>query len=342
MKFPKSMHAEGWDRHFDDVPAPRAAATGATARPGIKAGAKPVNAYTPLHGDVPPQVPQPDRMSAPTPSSLPPGRTVRPAAAVPARRTSVLPWVLSTGAAIVLIGGAAVMSRSRTPSTLLAPVLVGQASPSPSPSPAAVSPEEVQLQAAPPSAGAASSTEPAPEVLSTPIEHPPVKLAPAEEQLAATRKAAPVTRTLQPPPEVMAVSAPTLASVPASGAALPPVAQAAEPAASTEAPVLPETPPLAQVTPAAPSTSTAADPADAGITAQVRQALAADAALATLPIAVSTAHGVVKLEGQAPDAQARERATVVAAATTGVKGVDNRLTLPPVASLDQPLLASGG
>ena len=68
---------------------------------------------------------------------------------------------------------------------------------------------------------------------------------------------------------------------------------------------------------------------------KVRSALAADTTLAAVPIAVSTDHGVVKLEGQAPDAQTRERATVVAAGTTGVKGVDNRLTLRPPAVLSQ-------
>jgi hypothetical protein len=86
----------------------------------------------------------------------------------------------------------------------------------------------------------------------------------------------------------------------------------------------------------------APDPVDTGITVQVRQALAADMTLAAVPIAVSTEHGVVKLEGQAPDAQARDRATVVAANTSGVKGVDNRLTLPPVASLDRSTVSNGG
>jgi osmotically-inducible protein OsmY len=83
---------------------------------------------------------------------------------------------------------------------------------------------------------------------------------------------------------------------------------------------------VAQQTPPVP----AGDPADTGITVKVREALASDATLAAVPIAVSTDHGVVKLEGQAPDAQAKARATVVAAATSGVRGVDNRLTLPAV------------
>ena len=83
----------------------------------------------------------------------------------------------------------------------------------------------------------------------------------------------------------------------------------------------PTVPPVAQAQPAP-------DPAvadDAGVTVKVRTALATDAVLSAAPIAVSTDHGVVKLEGQVPDTQARERATVVAAATAGVKAVDNRL-----------------
>lgn len=98
-------------------------------------------------------------------------------------------------------------------------------------------------------------------------------------------------------------------------------------AATTQAPDATTPPALAQ------QLAPAAAPEDSGITVNVKMALSADAQLASVPIAVSTDHGVVKLEGQAPDAQARERATVVAASTTGVKAVDNRLTLPPVVGL---------
>ena len=113
-------------------------------------------------------------------------------------------------------------------------------------------------------------------------------------------------------------------------------------AAPATAPTPPDPEPAAPAPAPAPATPPATpDPADTQITVQVRQALAADAALSAVPIAVSTDHGVVKLEGQAPDVQARERATVVAANTVGVKAVDNRLTLPPVASADR-LPASGG
>jgi osmotically-inducible protein OsmY len=67
----------------------------------------------------------------------------------------------------------------------------------------------------------------------------------------------------------------------------------------------------------------------------VRLALSADSTLAAVPIAVTTDQGVVKLEGQAPDAPTRERATVVAASAAGVKAVDNRLTLPPATVVGQ-------
>ena len=108
--------------------------------------------------------------------------------------------------------------------------------------------------------------------------------------------------------------------------ATPPVATA--PADST-APVAtsPGTPPLAQ------ATQPVAE--DSGITLKVRSALLADATLAAVPISVSTDHGVVKLEGQAPDAPTRERATVVASSALGVKAVDNRLTLPPAPMVSQ-------
>jgi BON domain len=71
--------------------------------------------------------------------------------------------------------------------------------------------------------------------------------------------------------------------------------------------------------------------ADAGITAAVRAALAADPTLAALPIAVNTQDGVVTLSGPAPDEPTRERAAVVAGAPEGVRGVDNRLLVLPAA-----------
>ena len=68
---------------------------------------------------------------------------------------------------------------------------------------------------------------------------------------------------------------------------------------------------------------------DTGITAAVKTALAADPALSALKVEVNTTEGVVRLDGPAPDAKARERAGVLAAAPQGVRQVDNRLVVTP-------------
>ncbi|MGM9480798.1 BON domain-containing protein [Roseateles sp. NT4] len=67
---------------------------------------------------------------------------------------------------------------------------------------------------------------------------------------------------------------------------------------------------------------------DTGISLKVKTALAADPALSASRIEVTTSAGVVRLDGPAPDAAAKERATVLAGAPQGVRGVDNRLSLP--------------
>lgn len=67
---------------------------------------------------------------------------------------------------------------------------------------------------------------------------------------------------------------------------------------------------------------------DGAISARVRTALAADPALSALKISVSTRGGIVALDGPAPDAAARDRASVLAQAPAGVRGVYNRLRLP--------------
>jgi|GEM_PF-2493232 len=72
---------------------------------------------------------------------------------------------------------------------------------------------------------------------------------------------------------------------------------------------------------------------DGGISLKVKAALAADPALSAARIEVSTTRGIVRLDGPAPDGAARERATVLASAPQGVRGVDNRLTLPPPANV---------
>lgn len=66
---------------------------------------------------------------------------------------------------------------------------------------------------------------------------------------------------------------------------------------------------------------------DAGITAAVKTALAADPSLSAIKIDVSTHEGVVRLDGPAPDQKARDRAQVLAAAPQGVVGVENRLVV---------------
>jgi hypothetical protein len=396
MKFPKSMHAEGWDQHFEGgAPAVKTNNPAFNQKRGFKAGAKPVSLHTPWHADAPARIPArelsasvaaPARASSAAPEA-------RPAAAgagkPPASPSSSLPWVLGAGVGVLLIGGAVAVSRSLAPAepaATQAPMVVGQVTPSA---------EDAQLQSSPPSAGLPAADEagpaasvgeasappvmPAPKAVTEPQAAPP---APAETRVAQgpmprqpqpqvwTAKPAdkadtpaPVVRTLTPAPEVLAQASPpatapvALAPVPPQAAA-PVTAPAPAPAATTAtvptapnaasaaalpmppAATAPVTPPvIAQQAPT--PASTTPDPADTSITVQVRQALAADATLAAVPIAVSTDHGVVKLEGQAPDVQARERATVVAANTVGVKAVDNRLTLPPVAAVDRGPISQG-
>ena len=66
---------------------------------------------------------------------------------------------------------------------------------------------------------------------------------------------------------------------------------------------------------------------DAAITTSVNAALARDDSLSALKIDVDTADGRVLLRGDAPSAEARERATQLAQAVDGVASVDNQLTI---------------
>ena len=66
---------------------------------------------------------------------------------------------------------------------------------------------------------------------------------------------------------------------------------------------------------------------DAAITVEVKAMLAKDPGLSALRIDVDTAAGRVALRGTAPTASARERATQLAKAVTGVTGVDNELSV---------------
>ena len=66
---------------------------------------------------------------------------------------------------------------------------------------------------------------------------------------------------------------------------------------------------------------------DAAITVSVKAELARDNDLSALRIDVDTSQGRVSLRGTAPSADARERATRLAAAVEGVRAVDNQLTV---------------
>lgn len=66
---------------------------------------------------------------------------------------------------------------------------------------------------------------------------------------------------------------------------------------------------------------------DAAITTRVNAQLAADPALSALKIDVDTSNGRVRLTGTAPDDQARDRATTMASAVSGVVTVDNQLKI---------------
>lgn len=68
---------------------------------------------------------------------------------------------------------------------------------------------------------------------------------------------------------------------------------------------------------------------DAAITASVNAELAKDPKLSALRINVDTADGAVALRGTAPDATSRDRATTLAQGVSGVKAVDNQLTVKP-------------
>lgn len=283
---------------------------------------------------------------------------------------SATPWLVGAGVGLGVIALAVTMSLNLSNDRGAPALVVSQAD---------TSAQDAALRSDPPAAGLVTpspETQTTPEATTTPADPAAPAVTPPAAEPARAVAAAPVEPKPTPEPKVArAEPAPvtkTLAAEPRREAALVPLAPVtpvvpAEPATVTPAPVIapmatasaPMIPPVAVVTPetAAPVTAPvnppvvaqaepqplppAVNPEDTGITVKVRQALAADTTLAAVPIAVSTDHGVVKLEGQAPDAQARERATVVAAATTGVKGVDNRLTVPPVAMLG-PVTASGG
>ena len=67
--------------------------------------------------------------------------------------------------------------------------------------------------------------------------------------------------------------------------------------------------------------------ADATITASVKAELAKDPVLKAHDINVDTSAGTVSLRGAAPSAEARDRATTLATAVSGVVNVKNELTV---------------
>jgi len=66
---------------------------------------------------------------------------------------------------------------------------------------------------------------------------------------------------------------------------------------------------------------------DAAITTAINAELAKDGKLSAIKIDVDTAQGRVALRGTAPDAEAKDRATRIAAGVKGVSSVDNMLTI---------------
>lgn len=391
MKFPKSVHAEGWANHIDTTP------SGAAPAKAVPAGGKKRSIlHEPLHVPAPEPLMQTASPAAPfrataasAPSVAPP--PVRPTASATAPRSGSHLWLIGTGVGVALIGLAVMMSRTLSVDSSAPPTAIVSQAPT-------TSPEDALLQAQPPSTGSvtpAPAAQAAETTAATPPAAEPSAKAEKAEKAAAPRPAEnaaptlPVVRgdptsaaarlpapapvreaALQPlAPVTPAVAMPTVpAPTPApamTAPAVPPVAAAPAmpPApAPVTTPVPAVTPPVMAAAPATPpavvppETATppvppvvqaqpqppVVNPEDAGITVKVRTALAADATLAAVPIAVSTEQGVVKLEGQAPDAPTRDRATVVAAATLGVKAVDNRLTLPPMATVGAVMQGSGG
>jgi len=68
---------------------------------------------------------------------------------------------------------------------------------------------------------------------------------------------------------------------------------------------------------------------DTEITAKVKAAIFAEPGLKTLQISVDTIKGVVSLSGSVNSKSHSDTAQALAAAVSGVKGVDNRLVIKP-------------
>ena len=375
MKFPKSLHADGWADHIDT--------TKSEAVPGVPSG----SAAAHLHGAKAPGIrinsprvapalsstrPVMSTTSSPlasaTRDSLPPA-AARPearAVALPPQRQRQLSWLIAagTGAAVIAIVAIWAANRPADMDIVVTQPAIISGTTVPQAEVAAATPVAVADAVTTRTTTAAATpavTAPAPALMGLPV----TTVKPAVESGLVAQATVPAPRpdlvvrgaprTLQPQPQPQpqptpylqpsAALSPDIAAAPGSEPqppsvspgsepiALPPTAagtssvpQETQPAAAPAAAVVPAPVALAQVAPVF---------EDGGITLKVRSAIAADSTLAGMPIVVSTDRGVVKLEGQAPDAPTRERATVVAAATTGVKSVDNRLTVPAAPMLSQ-------
>lgn len=77
---------------------------------------------------------------------------------------------------------------------------------------------------------------------------------------------------------------------------------------------------------AAPGASTEADP-DVKIATDVQAALASNPDFGAVKVDVHSNDGAITLRGTAPDPAAKDRATEIARSVSGVKSVDNQLTL---------------
>ena len=69
---------------------------------------------------------------------------------------------------------------------------------------------------------------------------------------------------------------------------------------------------------------------DAGVTAKVKAAILAEPGLKVLQINVETTKGITTLSGSVDSEPSSQRAQRIAAAVSGVKRVDNRLSVKPV------------
>ncbi len=390
MKFPKSMHAEGWASHLEETQPehlPDALKSTGRARPAVGparfkptgAGAK-IDINAPLNAAAAPATPRVDPVFVrpqPTTSTAPSAAAIQ--------RDRQISWMIPAGAGAAIIAAVAIWAMNRpseapvTPPALVVgsadqqPTQVADATPAPEAPAASQALDSTPAPATTVAAASPEPAEPAPAKLGPPVttsrpaveprvvaQAPTPSPRPEMVQRSAPSTPAPVVVATLPPPTTVAAApvdaqplsvspgnAPIVMPPTSAGPAMAPQQPAPQPVVTPPAAIPPVasttpdtaassaatgTPPLAQATPQAPVQPVVED---SGITVKVRQALAADTTLAAVPIAVSTDHGVVKLEGQAPDAPTRERATVVASSANGVKAVDNRLTLPPPTVVSQ-------